>query len=140
MVSFKGAHFLKDVIPFAVLFYVRSTVWCRDVEEVPGERGMQVDHASPDRWIARHAAVIAANARRQRALADRSWRIDKTCIRVKGARVYRDRTVARYGQTLMSCGQTYARKRSRPRSSLVTPGERHSTQNCPRQERGKRCG
>ena len=37
MLSFKGAHFPKDVILFAVFFYVRYTVSYRDLEEIMAE-------------------------------------------------------------------------------------------------------
>ena len=39
MISFKGAHFSKDVIVFAMFFYVRYTVSYRDPEEIMAERG-----------------------------------------------------------------------------------------------------
>lgn len=45
MISFKGARFPKDVILFAVFFYVRYTVSYRDLEEIMAERGVTVDHA-----------------------------------------------------------------------------------------------
>jgi len=38
-ISFKGAHFPKDVILFAVFFYVRYGVSYRDLEEILAERG-----------------------------------------------------------------------------------------------------
>ena len=38
MISFKGAHFPKDVILYAVFFYVRYSVSYRDLEEIMEER------------------------------------------------------------------------------------------------------
>ena len=46
MVDFKGAHFPKSVILFAVFFYVRCPVSYRDLEEIMQERGDDVDHAT----------------------------------------------------------------------------------------------
>ena len=46
MISFKGAQFPREVILFAVFFYVRYTVSYRDLEEILAERGVQVDHAT----------------------------------------------------------------------------------------------
>jgi hypothetical protein len=40
MISFKDAHFPKDVILFAVFFYVRYAVSYRDLEEIMEERGL----------------------------------------------------------------------------------------------------
>jgi len=47
MVSFKGAQFPKDVILYAVFFYVRYGVSYRDLEEIMEERGVDVDHGNP---------------------------------------------------------------------------------------------
>ncbi|WP_420831710.1 hypothetical protein [Bathymodiolus japonicus methanotrophic gill symbiont] len=38
MLSFKGTHFQKDVILYAVFFYVRYGVSYRDLEEITGSR------------------------------------------------------------------------------------------------------
>jgi transposase-like protein len=38
MISFKGTHFPKDVILYAVFFYVRYGVSYRDLEEIMEER------------------------------------------------------------------------------------------------------
>ena len=46
MISFKGAHYPKWVITFAVCFYVRYGVSYRDLEEFMRERGVFVDHAT----------------------------------------------------------------------------------------------
>ena len=51
MISFKGAQFPKDVILFAVFFYVRYTVSYRDLEEIMAERGVRVDQGRRhSRW------------------------------------------------------------------------------------------
>ena len=46
MISFKGKHYPKDVILFAVFFYVRYAVSYHDLEEIMQERGVDVDHAT----------------------------------------------------------------------------------------------
>lgn len=53
--SFKGAHFPKDVILFAVFFYLRYGVSNRDLEEIMAERGVTIDHATLNRWATRHS-------------------------------------------------------------------------------------
>jgi transposase-like protein len=42
MISFKGTHFPKDVILYAVFFYVRYGVSYRDLEEIMEERGLML--------------------------------------------------------------------------------------------------
>lgn len=46
MISFEGAQFPKDVVLFAVFFYVRHSGSYRDLEEIMAERGVLVDHAT----------------------------------------------------------------------------------------------
>ena len=45
MMSFKGKHFPKDVILFAVYFYLRYPVSYQDLQEIMEERGVDVDDA-----------------------------------------------------------------------------------------------
>ncbi len=100
MISFKGAHFPKDVILFAVFFYVRYTVSYRGLEEIMAERGVRVDYATLSRWVTKYSPLIADNARRQKAPANRSWRMDETYIKVKGEWAYLYRAVDKLGKTL----------------------------------------
>ena len=77
-ISFKGAHFPKDVILFAAFFYVRYGVSYRDLEEILAERGVTVDHATLNRWVTKYAGQVADEARRRKRPLDRSWRMDET--------------------------------------------------------------
>ncbi len=100
MITFKGAQYPKEVILFAVFFYVRYSVSYRDLEQIPPERGVQVDYATLNRWVTKYSPLIASNARRRKAPADRSWRMDETYIRVKGEWVYLYRAVDKFRKTL----------------------------------------
>ena len=60
-VNFKGAHFPKSVILYAVFFYVRSVSY-RDLQEIMAERGVDVDHATLNRWVVRYSPQIADQA------------------------------------------------------------------------------
>lgn len=44
MVHFKGAHYPKSVILFAVFFYLRYPISYRDLEEFMQVRGVDFDH------------------------------------------------------------------------------------------------
>ena len=100
MISFKGAQYPKDVILFAVFFYVRYGVSYRDLEEIMAERGVSVDHTTLNRWVTRYSCAIADTARRREGPCDRSWRMDETYIKVKGSWVYLYRAVDKHGKTL----------------------------------------
>ena len=75
MIDFKGAHYPKDVILYAVFFYVRYAVSYRDLEEIMGERGVDVDHATLNRWVVKYSALIAANAQARKRATAKSWRM-----------------------------------------------------------------
>lgn len=64
MISFKGVHFPKPVIMFAVCFYVRFGVSYRDLEEIMAERSITVDHATLNRWIVKYSPEVARMAQK----------------------------------------------------------------------------
>ncbi|GKS69344.1 hypothetical protein W03_13480 [Nitrosomonas sp. PY1] len=49
MLTFKGCHYPKAIILYAVYFYVRYSVSYRDLEEIMAERGVTLDHATLNR-------------------------------------------------------------------------------------------
>lgn len=61
-IDFKGNHFPKSAIPYAVFFYVRYGVSYRDLEEIMAERSVEIDHATLNRWVVKFSPLIAANA------------------------------------------------------------------------------
>jgi len=100
MISFKGAHYPRDVILFAVFFYVRYPVSYRDLEEIMAKRGVVVDHATLNRWVVKYAPLIADKARKRKVSGARSWRADETYIKVKGKWGCLYRAIDKHGQTL----------------------------------------
>ena len=100
MVDFKGAHYPKSVILFAVFFYLRYPVSYRDLEEIMEERGVDVDHATLNRWVVNYSPLIAAKAQANKRPTATSWRMDETYIKVRGKWMYHYRAVDRDGQTL----------------------------------------
>jgi len=100
MISFKGSHYPKSVILYAVFFYVRYAVSYRDLEEIMAERGVTVDHATLNRWVVKYSPLIAAQAHRRKSATSRSWRMDETYIKVKGKWTYLYRAIDKHGKTL----------------------------------------
>ena len=70
------------------------------LEEFMEERGVNVDHATLNRWVIRYAPAIAAKAHSQKRNTNRSWRMDETYIKVKGKWTYLYRAVDSQGDTL----------------------------------------
>ena len=100
VIDFKGAQFPKSVILHAVFFYVRYAVSYRDLEEIMAERGFRIDHATLNRWVVRYAPLIAARAQAKKRPTAISWRMDETCVKVKGRWTTLYRAVDRHGKTL----------------------------------------
>jgi putative transposase len=71
MISFKGAHFPKDVILYAVFFYVRYGVSYRDLEAIMEERGVKVDHSSLNRWVINYSSSLALAAKKLKRAVDK---------------------------------------------------------------------
>ncbi len=100
MIDFKGVHYPRSVILSAVFFNLRYAVSCRDLEEIMAERGVEVDHATLNRWVVKFAPLIASRAQERKRPTATSWRMDETYIKVQGRWTYLYRAVDRDGQTL----------------------------------------
>lgn len=102
-IDFKGAHFPNSVILYAVYFYVRYAVSYRDLQEIMAERGVDVDHATLNRWVVRYSTKIAEQAQKRKHPTLGSWRVDETYIKVKGQWTYLYRAVDCDGKRSISC-------------------------------------
>ncbi|MEM7213221.1 MAG: IS6 family transposase [Pseudomonadota bacterium] len=100
MTDFKGVHYPKSVILYAVFFYIRYGVSYRDLEEIMAERGVDVDHATLNRWVVKFSSSIAASDQSKKRSTAESWHMGETYIKVKGLWTYLYRAVDRDGQTL----------------------------------------
>src|SRR5919197_6746646 len=99
-VSFKGAHFPRDIILTCVRWYVAYPLSYRHVEELMQERGVSVDHATVNRWVLKYSPQLEAAFHRRKRPVWLSWRMDETSIKVKGQWGYLYRAVDKQGQTI----------------------------------------
>ena len=97
MMNLKGMHYPKHIILFAVFFYVRYGVSYRDLENIMQERGVNVDHATLNRWVVKYSPVIVQLAKKKRKPASPSWRMDETYIKVKRRWYYYYRPIENNG-------------------------------------------
>ena len=67
LINFKGAQYPKSMILYAVYFYVRFLVSYRDLKEIMAERGVDLDHATLDRWVEKYACAIAEEVHRRKS-------------------------------------------------------------------------
>ena len=85
MSDFKGRHFEGEIVLWAVRWYCRYGVSCRDLEQMMAERGVSVDHSTIYRWVQKYAPKIERRPRWQwRQPRSTSWRVDETSIKVRG--------------------------------------------------------
>ncbi len=100
MVSFKGAHFVKDMILTCVRRYVAYPLSYRQVEELMQERGMSVDHVAFNRRVVKYSPQLEATFHRRKRPVWLSWRMDETYIKVKGQWRSLYRALDKSGQTI----------------------------------------
>jgi putative transposase len=99
-VEFKGSHFERDVILWCVLWYVAYPISYRQIEEMMGERGVEVDHSTLNRWVLKYVPALEKAFLARKRPVGRSWRRDETYVRGKGAWKYLYRAVDKAGATV----------------------------------------
>src|SRR5690349_20159880 len=100
MMNFKGSQFEREIILWAVRWYVAYPISYRQLEEMMGERGVAVDHSTLNRWVIKYAPEFAKEFRHRRYPVGRSWRLDETYVKIKGKWAYLYRAVDKEGHTI----------------------------------------
>src|SRR4051795_2084802 len=95
--DFKGRHYEAALILQAVSWYLRYPLSYRDIEELFLERGLEVDHATLNRWVLAYAPLIERRLRVFRKLHCGSIRVDETYIKVRGQWRYLYRAIDKHG-------------------------------------------
>jgi putative transposase len=65
-----------------------------------GERGIELDHSSVHRWVIKLVPLFENAFRRHKRPVGKSWRMDETCVKVKGQWKYLYRAVEKQGNTV----------------------------------------
>lgn len=101
MISFKGKHFMKDIILLVVRWYLSYSLSYRNIEEMMLERGNKVDHSTLNRWVIEYAPLLENEFRKNhKKKTGNSWRMDETYIKIKGKWNYLYRAVDKEGNTI----------------------------------------
>jgi putative transposase len=100
MIEFKGSHFERDVILWAVRWYVAYPISYRQLEEMMEEHGVEVDHATLNRWVLKYVPLLEREFRAHKQPVGPGWRLDETHVRVKGSWKYLYRAVDKAGATV----------------------------------------
>jgi IS6 family transposase len=85
MNPFKGRHFQRDIILWAVRWYCKYGISYRELQEMLAERGVNVDHSTIYRWVQRYAPEMEKRLRWYwRNPSDLCpWHMDETYVKVK---------------------------------------------------------
>ncbi len=98
--AFAGFRFPPEIIVLSVRWYLRYGLSYRDVEELLGERGIEVDHVTIYRWVQRFTPLLADAAGPCRRAVGDCWFVDETYVKVAGRWRYVYRAVDQYGQII----------------------------------------
>ena len=79
--KFPGGHFPKCIVLQVVYWYLRYSLSYRDIEELMGERGVEIDHATAQRWVVKYSPLIVVEFRKKKKDVGSSWRVDETYIK-----------------------------------------------------------
>jgi putative transposase len=96
-----------EIIRLAVMMYVRHPLSLRNVEDLLHERGIDITHETVRFWWNRFGTIFAAEIRRSRVQAMRSfrhrqWHLDEVFVKINGVKHYLWRAVDQEGEVLES--------------------------------------
>ena len=92
-IDFKGSQVEKEILLWGVRWYVASPISDRPLEEMRGERGVTVDHATLNRWVRKYAPEVEKPFRRHQCPVRRSGRREETDGKIRGKWAYLYRAV-----------------------------------------------
>ncbi|EPZ4725944.1 IS6 family transposase, partial [Shigella flexneri] len=84
MNPFKGRHFQRNIILWAVRWYCKYGISYRELQEMLAERGVNVDHSTIYSWVQRYAPEMEKRLRSYwRNPSDLCpWHMDETYVKV----------------------------------------------------------
>jgi transposase-like protein len=97
---FEGRHFDREIIVLCVRWYLRFKLSFRDLVEMMAERDLSMAHTTIMRWVHHYAPEFERRWSRFARPAGSSWRVDETCVKIRGQWVYLYRAVDRAGNTV----------------------------------------
>jgi len=84
----------------AVRWYLRYGLSYRDVDELPAECAIEVDHVTIHRWVQRFTPLLIDAARPCRHPVGGRWFVDETDVKVAGTWRHVYRAVDQHGQVI----------------------------------------
>jgi transposase-like protein len=81
--EFKHKHFTGDVILWAVRWYCQFAISYRDLVIMAAERGLEISHTTPMRWVHEYAPKLAKKIKPHLKQSNDSYRLDGLLNRSK---------------------------------------------------------
>jgi transposase-like protein len=78
VVEFKGTQFEREIILWGVHWYVAYPISYRQLEEMMGDRGVEVDHSSLNRWVLKYVPLLGKAFRARKRRVGGSRRMDES--------------------------------------------------------------
>ena len=66
-----------------IYFKLRFSLCYRDVEELLSIKGINVDHATIQRWVFKFTPLVEQQFKKRKKSAGKRWRLDKAYFKVK---------------------------------------------------------
>ena len=85
-ISFRRHRFPPVVIQHAIWLYLRFTLSYRDVEDLLGERGLDMSYETIRSWVLKFGPAIARRLRQRRPRPSNRWHLDEMVVRIAGER------------------------------------------------------
>src|SRR5947207_4635017 len=98
--SYHRHRFPSSVIHQGRLALCRFALSYRDVEDMLGERGIDVSYETVRRWALKFGGIIARRLRRGRPRPDGRWHLDEVVVSINGRQLYVWRAVDSEGDVL----------------------------------------
>lgn len=111
MNPFKGRHFQRDIILWAVRWYCKYGISYRELQEMLAERGVNIEHTTIYRRVQRYAPEMEKRLRWywRNPSGFCSWHIDETYIKVniRWACLYFYSAFVIYRSKVLACSGPY---------------------------------
>jgi transposase-like protein len=96
----RSGYFDSAVINLCFRWHLRYKLSLRDLVEITTEWGLSLAHSTILRWVRRYTPHFVKRRKRFGTSTGRSWRVDKTDLKIRGSRAYLYRAVDPAGQTV----------------------------------------